>query len=119
MQIDNLITILSTIALTSTIFYAMFRVSKYAFLLNLVTLSAVVFFFSQGNQMVSILLYVVCPLLFINTGLYVFLHKNDNAQNGDSKYQVSYFFKPVFIGIFYDISPTKYIAIHDYVNPLI
>lgn len=30
---DNLITILSIIALTSTIFYAMFRVSKYACLL--------------------------------------------------------------------------------------
>ena len=90
MQVDNLITILSISALTSTIFYAMFRVSRYAFLLNLILLLAVVFFFSQGNQLVSIALYVICPLLFINTGLYVFLHKTDNVLNGDSKYQVNF-----------------------------
>ena len=90
MQVDNLITILSISALTSTIFYAMFRVSRYAFLLNMVILLVVVFFFSQGNQMVSIVLYVVCPLILINTGLYVFLHKTENAQNGDSKYQVNF-----------------------------
>ena len=90
MQVDNLITILSISALTSTIFYAMFRVSRYAFLLNLILLLAVVFFFSQGNQLVSIVLYVVCPLILINTGLYVFLHKTENPKNGDSKYQVKF-----------------------------
>jgi len=69
MQIDTIITTLSIIGFTSTVFYAMFRVSKFAFLLNLVILLAVVFFFSQGNQMVSIELYLVCPLILINTGL--------------------------------------------------
>ncbi len=67
MQIDTIITTLSIIGFTSTVFYAMFRVSKFAFLLNLVILLAVVFFFSQGNQMVSIVLYLVCPLILINT----------------------------------------------------
>jgi hypothetical protein len=90
MQVDNLITTLSICALTSTIFYAMFRVSKYAFLLNMVILLAVVFLFTQGNQMVSIMLYIICPLLLINTGFYVFLHKTENAQNIDSKYQVNF-----------------------------
>tara|TARA_R110002126_G_scaffold124795_4_gene267011 strand:- start:2490 stop:4052 length:1563 start_codon:yes stop_codon:yes gene_type:complete len=82
--------ILSIIALTSTIFYAMFRFSKYAFLLNSLLLSVFVFYISEGNELVSIFLYLVCPLLLINTGLYVFLHKTNNAQNGDSKYQVNF-----------------------------
>ena len=87
---DNLITILSIIALTSTIFYAMFRVSKYAFLLNIAILSFLVFYVAAGNELTFILLYLVCPLLLINTGLYVFLHKTENSQNGDSKYQVNF-----------------------------
>ncbi|WP_339724696.1 type IV secretory system conjugative DNA transfer family protein [Maribacter stanieri] len=90
MQMDNLITILSIIALTSTIFYAMFRVSKYAFLLNIAILSFLVFYVAAGNELTLILLYLVCPLLLINTGLYVFLHKTENSQNGDSRYQVNF-----------------------------
>ncbi|HBC04264.1 MAG TPA: mobilization protein, partial [Aequorivita sp.] len=90
MQMDNLITILSIIGLASTIFYAMFRVSKYAFLLNIMILAFFLFYTSEGNELISILLYLVCPLMLINTGLYVFLHKTENAQNGNAKYQVSF-----------------------------
>ena len=74
MQIHNVITILSIIGLTSTIFYALFRVSKYAFVLNILLLSTLVFYMSEGNELATILLYLVCPLMLINTGLYVFLH---------------------------------------------
>ena len=52
MQIDNLITILSIIGLASTTFYAMFRVSKYAFLLNITILAFFVFCTSEGNELV-------------------------------------------------------------------
>ena len=90
MPIDNLITILSIIGLASTVFYALFRVSGYAFVLNIILLSIIVFYLYEGNELVPILLYLVCPLLLINTGLYVFLHKTENAQNGDSKYQVNF-----------------------------
>ena len=90
MQVDNLITILSIIGLTSSVFYVVFRVSKYAFLLNIIILLAFIFSISKGNELVSILLYLVCPLLLINTGLYVFLHKIENLQNSDSKYQVNF-----------------------------
>ena len=90
MQIDNLITILSIIGLASTVFYAFFRVSRYAFLLNFILLSIFVFYISEGNELVSLLLYLVCPLLLINTGLYVFLHKTENVQNGNTKYQVNF-----------------------------
>jgi hypothetical protein len=90
MQIDNLITIFSIIGLASTVFYAMFRVSKYAFLLNILLLSTLVFYVSEGNELIKLLLYLVCPLMLINTGLYVFLHKYENIQNGESKYQVDF-----------------------------
>ena len=90
MQVDNIITMLSIIGLTSTVFYAMYRVSKYAFLLNIAMLSLLVFYISEGNDLVSILLYLLCPLMLINTGLYVFLHKAEETQNGNTKYQVSF-----------------------------
>ena len=93
MQIDNAITILSIIGLTSTVFYVMFRITKYAFLLNITMLSFLVFYISEGNEgneLVLILLYLVCPLMLINTGLYVFLHKTENKQNGNTKYQVNF-----------------------------
>ncbi|GGW35226.1 type IV secretory system conjugative DNA transfer family protein [Arenibacter certesii] len=90
MQIDNIITTLSIIGFTSTVFYAMFRVSKYAFLLNIAILSFLGFYVAAGNELTLILLYLVCPLLLINTGLYVFLHKTESSQNGDSKYQVNF-----------------------------
>ena len=90
MQIDNIITILSIIGLASMVFYAMFRVSKYAFLLNIIMLSVFVFYITEGNEIVSIFLYLVCPLMLINIGFYVFLHKTENVQNGDTKYQVNF-----------------------------
>ena len=90
MQIDNLITILSIIGLASTVFYGMFRVSKYAFVLNSISLSVLVFYLSEGNELIFILLYLVCPLMLINIGLYVFLHKTESPKNGDSRYQVNF-----------------------------
>ncbi|WP_237274475.1 type IV secretory system conjugative DNA transfer family protein [Tenacibaculum ovolyticum] len=90
MYTDNLITILSIIGTASTIFYAMFRVSKYAFVLNISMLSIFVFYISEGNELISIALYLVCPLMLINIGLYVFLHKIEAIQNGNTKYQVDF-----------------------------
>ena len=90
MQIDNVIIILSIIGVTSIVFYAMFRVSKYAFLLNITILSFLVLYFSEGNELELILLYLACPLMLINIGLYVFLHKTENSQKGSTKYQVNF-----------------------------
>lgn len=75
---------------TIIVFYAMFRISRYAFLLNMAMLSLLVFYISEGNQLVLVLLYLVCPLMLINTVMYVFLHKSEDKQNGNTKYQVSF-----------------------------
>ena len=90
MEIDKLITILSIIGVASIVFYLMFRVSKYALFLNFIMLSCLILFLNEVNELVSILLYLVCPLMLINIGLYVFMHKTENTQNNDRKYQVSF-----------------------------
>ena len=90
MQLDNLFTVLLIIGLTSTVFYGMFRKSKYAFLINFLMLGVLVFYLNEQAQLLLIALYLVCPLTLINTGLYVFLHKTESLKNGDSKYQVNF-----------------------------
>ncbi|WP_040533272.1 MULTISPECIES: type IV secretory system conjugative DNA transfer family protein [Flavobacteriaceae] len=90
MQVDNLITILSIIGLASCIFYAVFRISRYAFIINFLVLGAMVFYLNEENRLILISLYLGCPLILINIGMYVFLHKTDKPTNGDSKYQVSF-----------------------------
>ena len=90
MQIDNLFTALLTIGLTSALFYGLYLVSKYAFLANSLLLFALAYFLQPWNNLVIILLNVVCPLLLINTALYVFLHKKEVPKNGDHRYQVDF-----------------------------
>ncbi len=90
MQVDNLFTALLTICLTSAIFYGLYQVSKYAFLANSLFLFALAYFLQPWNNLVSVLLNVVCPLLLINTALYAFLHKKEVPKNGDDRYQVDF-----------------------------
>jgi len=90
MQLDNLLSVLLIIGLTSTVFYGMFRISRYAFLLNFLMLGVFVFYFNEQTELILVALYLICPLTLINIGLYVFLHKTENPKNGDSKYQVNF-----------------------------
>jgi len=68
----------------------MFRISRNAFLLNNILLLVLGLYLFEGNEQVSILLYLICPLMLINIGLYVFLHKTEHSQNGSSTYQVNF-----------------------------
>lgn len=90
MYIDNLFIALLTIGLASAVFYGLYQVSKYAFLANSLLLFALAYFLQPWNNWVLILLNVVCPLLLINTALYVFLHKKESSKNGDDRYQVNF-----------------------------
>ncbi|WP_323028286.1 type IV secretory system conjugative DNA transfer family protein [Gelidibacter japonicus] len=90
MQIDNLFTALLTIGLASALFYGSYQVSKYAFLANSLLLFVLAYFFQPWNNLVLILLNVVCPLLLINTALYVFLLKKEVPKNGDDRYQINF-----------------------------
>ena len=90
MQIDNLLTVLLIIGLTSTVFYGMFRISRHAFIINFLMLGILVVYLKEQTQLILIALYLVCPLTLINIGLYVFLHKTEKPKNGNSKYQVNF-----------------------------
>lgn len=67
-----------------------YKLTRYAFFLNMVLLSVLVFFLSNSNELILISLVLVCPLMLINTGFYVFLHKKEVPKNTDSKYQVNF-----------------------------
>jgi len=90
MQLDNLTTILLIIGLTSALFYMLYRLTRNAFILNVILLGILVFYQSSSNDLILISLVLVCPLLLINTGLYVFLHKTDEPKSAESKYRVSF-----------------------------
>ena len=66
MQLDNLLTVLLIIGLTSTVFYGMFRISRYAFIINFLMLGVLVFNLNEQTQLILIALYLVCPLTLIN-----------------------------------------------------
>ncbi len=90
MYIDNLFTALLTIGLASALFYGLYHISRYAFALNSLLLFALVYLLQPWNNLVLNLLNVVCPLLLINTALYVFLHKKEIPKNGDVRYQINF-----------------------------
>lgn len=90
MYIENLFTVLSIIGLTSALFYVGYQLSNYAFLINNLLLFVLAYFLQTSNNLVLVLLKIVCPLLLINTALYVFLHKRKNSKNSDHRYQVDF-----------------------------
>ncbi|SDE61466.1 type IV secretory system conjugative DNA transfer family protein [Cellulophaga baltica] len=90
MPLDNLLTVLLIIGLTSTVFYGMFRITKYAFAINAMLLALLVFYIPTESALVLRLLYLGCPLMLLNIGLYVFMHKTENPKNGNTKYQVNF-----------------------------
>ena len=90
MQLDNFLTVVLIIGLTCIVFYVMFRVTKYAFAINVILLALLVFYRPTESALVLRVLYLACPLMLLNVGLYVFLHKTDNPKNDDTKYQVNF-----------------------------
>tara|TARA_B100002049_G_scaffold81533_1_gene60110 strand:- start:13997 stop:15571 length:1575 start_codon:yes stop_codon:yes gene_type:complete len=87
---DNLVTVLFIIGVASVVFYGIFRVSRYAFVVNFLLIGAFVYYLNEQLPLVQITLYFVCPLILINIGMYVFLHKTDEPKSGNAKYQVNF-----------------------------
>ncbi|MDT0677911.1 type IV secretory system conjugative DNA transfer family protein [Autumnicola musiva] len=74
-------------------FLALFKYSKYGFWLNLVLLGLLLgllsFRYPEGESLRLILCYG-CPLLLINTALYVFFGKEALDENVEEKYRVNF-----------------------------
>jgi len=78
----------------SLVFSSLFKMTRYAFFINLIlTIICLGFLFRLSAylmQWVIQLLYIGCPLLLINTVLYVFLHKENEILDSNDKHQVHF-----------------------------
>ena len=90
MEIYNLYQILFIIFLCSFVFNVLYRITKYAFALNLLGIVSLSIWILKANQLIPGLLYLICPLLLINTVLYVFLHKVNEVKSAAEEYQVNF-----------------------------
>lgn len=90
METDSLFTILMILAISSLVFYGIFRLTRYAFIINLFMLIIFIFVLYNDHTIFLLLMYIGCPLLLINTGMYVFLHTSAHPKNSDLKYQVCF-----------------------------
>ncbi|NJY63245.1 type IV secretory system conjugative DNA transfer family protein [Salinimicrobium sp. CDJ15-81-2] len=90
MQLANPLHILLMIVLTTSVFYGLYRLSKYAFLINIVLLFGILAYIYYPHNAIKALLYLGCPLLLVNTIFYVFLHKPDLMRTISEKYRVTF-----------------------------
>ncbi|PQV51471.1 type IV secretory system conjugative DNA transfer VirD4/TraG family protein [Jejuia pallidilutea] len=78
----------------SLVFLSLFRMTRYAFFINLLLIVICLgLLFKLSPYLmhwVIQLLYIGCPLLLINTVLYVFLHKEKDILDFNNKYQVHF-----------------------------
>lgn len=79
---------------TSFVFLILFRITRYAFYINLIlTVICLGLLFKWSSyfiQWVIQLLYIGCPLLLVNTVLYVFLHKENDILDSNDRQQVHF-----------------------------
>ena len=88
MEIFSWSHIILFILLSSLVFYGMYRISRFAFLINILLLFGLIAQFFSSDQIIEGLLYLGCPLLLINTLGYVFFDKTDTDNGPKDKHQV-------------------------------
>ncbi|WP_179021812.1 type IV secretory system conjugative DNA transfer family protein [Winogradskyella forsetii] len=76
------------------VYYSLFKITRYAFFINLIlTIICLGLLFKLNPYLlrwILQLLYIGCPLLLINTVLYVFLHKENEGLDSNDKHQVHF-----------------------------
>ncbi|SRX76395.1 type IV secretory system conjugative DNA transfer family protein [Aequorivita antarctica] len=90
MEFNEPITIIAIIVLAGFIFYGIFRLTKYGFWFNLILLLSFPYFMVDSIGWPGLLLYFVCPILLMNSILYVFFQKDDHSLKDNSKYKVHF-----------------------------
>ncbi|MCC4226818.1 type IV secretory system conjugative DNA transfer family protein [Zunongwangia profunda] len=90
MQLENLVSVFLITGIAASVFYMLYRISRYAFFFNSILLGLIIYFLSNSNGLTLSILVVGCPLMLINITLYVFLHHSDQEKNTDPKYTVSF-----------------------------
>jgi len=90
---ENYINLLWSIAMGSVIFFRMYKISSYAFLINLLLCGLFLWSVLPTDpslmEVATISLYLGCPLILSNTVLYVFVPKKETS-NIEKKYKVHF-----------------------------
>src|SRR5690554_4968175 len=89
MDFNNPIIIIAVIATASLIFYGIFQLIRFAFWINLFIIVSSVYFLTDLIGTTNSLLYFGCPILLMNTVLFVFFQK-DSSSEAVSKYEVHF-----------------------------
>ncbi|SKB97058.1 hypothetical protein SAMN05660903_03555, partial [Salegentibacter salinarum] len=90
MQPDKLYIILLIVVLCSMVGYGLYRITRYAFLLNLFLLGLILYFLSSSYSLVFLVLILGCPLMLINIVGYVFMHDPDQGRPKNPQYTVHF-----------------------------
>lgn len=76
------------------VFSSLFKLTRYGYAINLILIAICLWILSKLNifldQWITKILYIGCPLLLINTVLYVFLHTENETFSSNNKYQVQF-----------------------------
>ncbi|TXK76369.1 type IV secretory system conjugative DNA transfer family protein [Mesonia sp. K4-1] len=78
------------VMITTVFFYGIYRLSRYAFIICMVMIMGLLWYGFKQELFANMVVWVGCPLLIINTTLYVFLHRSDQPLHISKKYQVHF-----------------------------
>ena len=71
-------------------FVVLFKLAKYAFSINAVLVLALLYYLSSEVPWVDLVMYLGCPLMLINTALYVYLDASEDSHKIDPRYTVTF-----------------------------
>ncbi|KKL55681.1 hypothetical protein LCGC14_2253000, partial [marine sediment metagenome] len=87
---ENIPNVLIINGLIGFLFYMMYKINRYAFAFNTILLMGFIFYVSLQDPLIVVMLELGCPLLLINTGMYVFLHTTNRPKSAERKYRVQF-----------------------------
>ncbi|SDS45570.1 type IV secretory system conjugative DNA transfer family protein [Christiangramia echinicola] len=90
MEEFNIVNITIIVAFCSLLFFGLYRISRYAFLINSLLLIGFILYYFYPQLIIEGLLFVGCPLLLINTVFYVFCHSTEIKDKVARKFQVNF-----------------------------
>ncbi|MFS4494703.1 type IV secretory system conjugative DNA transfer family protein [Maribacter sp. 2308TA10-17] len=78
------------ILISSLVFFGLYQLTIYAVELNLLIILIGVIYLPYPFTPLKSILYLGCPLLLVNTVLYVFFQKRESVSTSDAKYRIQF-----------------------------
>tara|TARA_R100000501_G_C2625946_1_gene119503 strand:+ start:1362 stop:2945 length:1584 start_codon:yes stop_codon:yes gene_type:complete len=90
MELDQLLSLVYFGVGASLCFIVLYKFTKYSFGINSLLLLPILYYLSLEIPWVPLIMYLGCPLLLINTVLFVYLDSSETAQKIDPRYTVTF-----------------------------